>query len=262
MLNRENIEKHLRTERSGISVFESIDSTNSYLKRAAAAGEPGGAVAVADGQTAGRGRMGRIFQSAAGKGLYLSILLRPDLPPEALLRATGMAAVAVCRALESAAGVQAGIKWTNDLVLGGKKLGGILAETVIQGDEVALVIGVGLNVHHACEDFEGDVADMATSLAAEGYAADRGTLAAALIGALDDLGEALRGAGEDYVAEYRRRCVTIGREVRLLWTEGQERAFAADVDDSFGLVVRRHDGTMGTVRTGEVSVRGLYGYTE
>ena len=159
-----------------------------------------------------------------------------------------MAAVAVCGAVERAAGVRPGIKWTNDLILGGRKLGGILTELSLEGETGRpeyLIIGVGLNVRQRAEDFPPEVADVATSLAAQGYEVSRAALAAALIEAFG-----------------RRDCVTLGREVRLLWSEEQERGLALDVDGQFGLVVRWADGTETTVRTGEVSVRGLYGYVE
>ena len=245
-----------------LEYFESIDSTNSYLKRMAQDGAVHGSVAVADAQTAGRGRMGRSFQSPVGKGLYLSVLLRPDVNAEKLMRATGMAAVAAARAIESVCDGKVGIKWTNDLVLNGRKLCGILAETVMLGSDTALVIGVGINVHHKKTDFEGEVATLATSLALEGYSVGRSSLAAALIKELYRLNDALGGEIEEYLREYRQRCVTIGKDARLLWTEGQERVFAEDIDETFGLVVRRESGDCSVIRTGEVSVRGLYGYIE
>ena len=237
-----------------------IDSTNSCLKREALEGAVHGSVLVADHQSAGRGRMGRSFVSPRGKGLYLSCLLRTNLPGEVLVRATGMAAVAVCRAVERVSSAEPAIKWTNDLVLNGKKLCGILAETVILGQETALVIGVGVNVRHTREDFGPEVAEIATSLEMEGFSVSRAALAAAVIEELQKLSEQLGGDISPWVEEYRRRCVNLGKEVRLLWTEGQEQAVALDVDAAFGLVVRRLDGSVSVVRTGEVSVRGLYGY--
>lgn len=262
ILTTEEIRKHLAVDCPRLECFERIDSTNSFLKREALGGAVHGAVAAADSQSAGRGRLGRSFQSPPGRGVYLSVLLRPGLPGEALMCATGMAAVAVSRAVRRSAGAEAGIKWINDLILNGKKLAGILTETVVLGEEIALVIGVGVNVHHRREDFDGEVADLATSLALEGFQTGRAALAAALIGELYALGDALGGDISGYIEEYRRQCVTLGREVRLMWTEKQERARALDVDEGFGLVVRLADGTVTTVRSGEVSVRGLYGYAE
>lgn len=261
-MTEQRVLAHLAVECPRLEYFDSIDSTNSHLKRMAQEGAVHGCVAVADAQTAGRGRMGRSFQSPVGKGLYLSVLLRPDVSAQALMRATGMAAVAAARAIETVCGANVGIKWTNDLVLNGRKLCGILAETVMMGAETALIIGVGINVHHQMTDFEGEVAEIATSLSLEGYSVGRSQLAAALIEELYRLSDALGGDIAEYLREYRRRCVTLGKDARLLWTEGQERVFAEDIDEAFGLVVRRENGERFAVRTGEVSVRGLYGYTE
>ena len=261
-MTEHSIREYLAVDCPCLECFDVIDSTNTYLKQKAAEGAVHKSVTAADAQTAGRGRMRRTFQSPKGKGLYLSVLLRPGLPAEKLMRSTGMAAVAAARAVERISGAKAGIKWTNDLVLNGRKLCGILAETVMMGEDIALVIGVGINVCQERSDFEGEVADIATSLAAEGYPVERPALAAALVEELFCLSDRLGGDIEGYLAEYRSRCVTLGKEVRLLWTEGQERAFAVDIDEAFGLVVRRGGGETSTVKTGEVSVRGLYGYIE
>ncbi len=260
--NKKTIAQHLTLDCPRLAYFETIDSTNSFLKREAIRGAVHGSVVVANCQSAGRGRLGRTFQSPPDRGIYLSVLLRPNLPGEALLCATGMAAVAVSRAVQRLSGARVGIKWTNDLIVNGKKLAGILAETVVLGEEIALVIGVGVNVRHRREDFLGEVGEIATSLAVEGFETDRAALAAEMIRELYALGDALGGDISAYLEEYRRRCVTLGREVRLIWSEEQSRAAALDIDDQFGLVVRWSDGTETTVRTGEVSVRGLYGYTE
>lgn len=245
--------------------LEEVDSTNSYLKREALAGAPHGTAAVANCQTAGRGRMTRSFQSPPGKGVYLSILLRPHLPPASLLGVTGMTAVAVCGAVEKAAGVRPQIKWTNDLVLNGRKICGILTEMAVESESgmtQSLVIGAGVNVSHTPQDFGPEVSQMATSLAQEGYAVSRSALAAAMIEEFDRLGKALGGDLAPWVEAYRRDCVTLGKPVRLMWTEGQVQAEALDIDGQFGLLVRLPDGRETVVRTGEVSVRGLYGYVE
>ena len=227
-----------------------MDSTNSYLKRIAAEGAPDGAVAVADEQTAGRGRRGRSFSSSPGRGVYLSALLRPQLAPEKILPLTALGAVAACDAVERTCGVRPQIKWTNDLVLNGKKLSGTLTELSLEGESGALqyaVIGIGVNCNNASEDFPPELREVA----------------AALIEELDKLYAALQsGDTASYLTAYRCDCLTLGREVQLLWQNVKEKVTALDVDDQFGLVVRRADGTVETIRTGEVSVRGLYGYVE
>ena len=257
------------TKRVGgtLSCFASIDSTNAYLKRTAMQGAPDGAVAVADEQTGGRGRRGRRFLSLPGKGVYLSVLLRPQVEPGRLLPLTGFVAVAMCSAVERAAGVRPQIKWTNDLVLNGKKLCGILTELSVEGESGALqyvVVGIGVNVAYTREDFAGELEQIATSLAIEtGRKVSRAALAAAMIEELDAMYDALlRGETQPYLDAYRRDCLTIGREVQLLWQDKAERVRAVGVDDELGLMVVRGDGTNDVIRTGEVSVRGLYGYVE
>ena len=250
-----------------IDCFDSIDSTNAYLKRIALDGAPDGTVAVAAEQTSGRGRRGRSFQSAAGKGVYLSLLLRPDMTPQQLMPLTGLIAVAMSRAVDRVAGTHSQIKWTNDLVLNGRKLCGILTELSVEGETGELqyvVAGIGFNVSQREEDFDGEVAHIATSILREtGKLVSRAALSAAMIEELDALYAALKsGDTGAYLDEYRRRCVTIGREVQLLWQETKEKVTALDVDEEFGLIVRRGNGAVETIRTGEVSVRGLYGYVE
>ena len=154
------VRRHLARECPDLRCLEVIDSTNSYLKREALAGAPHGTVAVADCQSAGRGRMTRTFRSPPGRGVYLSVLLRPQLPPERLMGVTGMTAVAVCSAVERTAGVRPQIKWTNDLVLNGRKICGILTELALEGETgqtQSLVIGAGVNVSHTAEDFGPEV---------------------------------------------------------------------------------------------------------
>ena len=245
--------------------FESIDSTNAYLKRVASQGVVDGTVAVADEQTGGRGRRGRSFQSPAGKGIYLSVLLRPPVEPNHLLPITGFVAVAMCNAVERVTGVRPQIKWANDLVLGKRKLCGILTELSMEGESGALqyvIIGVGINVSHTREDFAGELENIATSLELEvGAPVARAALAAAMIEELDALYQALlRHRMQPYLDAYRKDCLTIDHEVQLLWEDVHEKVFAVGVDDELGLQVVHENGTEETIRTGEVSVRGLYGY--
>ena len=255
-------------EEKKLTVLSSVDSTNTYLKRLSLSCGDGERIAVADHQSAGRGRMGRSFESPAGKGIYLSLLLRPHIAPAQALPATGLCAVAVRRAIEKVCGIDCGIKWTNDLVYGGKKICGILTEMALgseNGRVQHMIVGVGVNVHHTAEDFSPEVAFLASSLdAVTGKSVCRAQLTAAMIEELLKLPALLENPDTicGYVADYRAHCVTLGKDARLMWREGEEKVFALDIDDAFGLVVRHADGTEETIRSGEVSVRGLYGYTE
>ena len=247
--------------------FDELDSTNNYLKTQTAA--PDGTAAVADSQTAGRGRMGRSFQSPKGRGIYLSVLLRPPLPPERLLPVTALAGVAVCAAVERVCGVRPGLKWPNDPVLNGKKLCGILTEMSREaetGRVQSLVLGSGVNVGQGPEDVSPEVRKMATSLLqALGQPVSRPRLTAALLEELDRAYAALlAGDLSAYLAAYRRDCVNLGKTVQLIPFGGGERetAQAVDVDGEFSLVIRGSGGRERTVRSGEVSVRGLWGYAD
>lgn len=248
--------------------FNELDSTNLRARQLAQEGAPDGTVVTADCQTAGRGRMDRSFQSPRGKGVYLTALLRPNLPPERLLPVTAMAGVAVCDAVEELCGVRPGLKWPNDPVLGGKKLCGILTELSLEGETGRvqyLVLGIGVNVGQTAGDFTPEVAEMATSLSlALGHPVSRPALAAAELRALDRLyADLLAGNLAPYLAAYRRDCVNLGKTVQLISPDGaRETARALGIDDDFSLVVRTEAGEEKTVRSGEVSVRGMYGYTE
>ncbi len=248
--------------------FSQVNSTNTYAKKIALEGAVDGSVVIADEQTAGCGRMERPFHSPAGKGIYLSALLRPQLPPIELLPVTALSAVAVCNAVEQVCGLRPQIKWTNDLILGKRKLGGILTEMALEGESARLqylVIGIGLNVLEQPEDFPPDLREVATSLSqALGRAVSRPKLAAAEIRELDRLYTALEnGELEPYRQAYRRDCVTLGKEVQILRRDGsREQVTALDIDEQFGLVVRTAAGQLDTIRSGEVSVRGMYGYIE
>lgn len=249
-----------------ILCFDEIDSTNNYAKKAALEGAPDGMVVLADSQTGGRGRLGRSFQSPRGKGLYLTVLLRPDLPLEKLLPVTTLAGVAVSDAVEKVCGVRPGVKWPNDLVLSGKKLCGILAELVMDGEgKPCVVVGVGVNVSQTVADFSPEVAEIAISLeSALGRSFSRSALAAEIIREFDRLYAALKADDmSDYLTAYRRDCVNLGKAVQLIASDGtRENVTAVDIDEDFGLVVRDSGGQERIIRSGEVSVRGLYGYAE
>jgi len=244
-------------------VVPEIGSTNTALKELAAQGAPSGTVFIADRQTGGRGRLGRSFASPAGLGLYFSLLLRPQIDPSLIPHATLRAGLAAAEAIEVLTGLQPGIKWPNDLVIDTRKLCGILAEAGFSasGRLDWLIIGIGINVGHAIEDFPPELQDMATSLAMLGHAIPRETLAAELMRQLQGL-EADLSAPERYLPRYEAQCITLHQDVQLLQGSSVTPAYALGIAADGGLRVRLADGSERIVGSGEVSVRGLYGYVK
>ena len=243
--------------------FPELDSTNDELKRLARQGAPHGTVLIADRQTGGHGRMGRSFLSPGGVGVYLSILLRPDCAPTELMHLTCATAAAMCDALEAATGLRPGIKWTNDLVWGKRKLGGILTELGLspQGRVDYAIIGIGINCCQQESDFAPEIRDMAGSLAmATGTPIDRSRVAAAMMEALWQMSRQLLTEKQAILTRYRRDCVTLGREISVLRGDTVRHGTAMDVDTDGALVVAYPDGTTEAVNSGEVSIRGMYGY--
>lgn len=244
--------------------LDTVDSTNTECKRQAMAGAEEGLVVIADEQTGGRGRLGRTFQSPKGCGLYLSALLRPRLEPAQVTDFTAWVAVAVCDGIEAACGVRPQIKWTNDIILGGKKLVGILTELGLESESNALeylVPGIGINANHRPEDFTPEIRDMATSLAQQlGHPVRRTELAIQLIRALDKMYAGFPDNKAEYLAKYRADCLTPGNPVQLITPVSRQEAYAVEVDDEFRLVVELPDGSRKALSAGEVSVRGMYGY--
>ena len=244
--------------------YDAVDSTNTQCRRLAAEGVVN-AVVTADCQTAGRGRMGRSFQSPPGLGLYLSVLWRTGLRTDTLPMVTPLAAVAVCRAIEEVCGLHCGIKWPNDLLLGGKKVCGILTESAFRPDGTPdwVIVGIGVNVSQTAADFSPDVAAIATSLRMELKGdVSRDVLAQALTAQLAALHDSALPCPSLWREDYCARCVNVGQRVRLTRDGAIRGAVAEGIDPQYVLTVRYDDGSEETLRGGEVSVRGLYGYSE
>ena len=242
--------------------FNTVDSTNNYLKRQALLGAPHGTVAVADCQTGGKGRLGRSFQSPGGVGIYLSMLLRPDCPQEQLMHLTCAVGTAMCDALEEAAGVRPGIKWTNDLVCEKRKLSGILVELLNDTrGKLCVIIGIGVNCCQQLTDFPEELRDRAGSLAmVTGRRIDRPKVAAAMMEALANMDRNLLTGKEAMLEQYRRDCVTLGQKISVVRGDEIRHGTALDIGDDGDLIVRFDDGHTEAVSSGEVSIRGMYGY--
>ena len=244
--------------------MDQTGSTNDDLKVLARQGAPHGTVLIADRQSGGHGRMGRAFHSPGGVGIYFSILLRPDCQPGQLMHLTCATAVAMCDAVELAASFRPGIKWTNDLVCGKHKLGGILTELGLsaKGGVDYAIIGIGINCCQRESDFPQEIRDIAASLSmVTGRDIDRAAVAAAMMDTLAAMDRNLLRSKAEILDRYRKDCITIGQEISLLRVgEAVRHGKAIDMDDDGCLIVAFEDGHRETVSSGEVSVRGMYGY--
>jgi BirA family biotin operon repressor/biotin-[acetyl-CoA-carboxylase] ligase len=237
-----------------IHYFDSLPSTNDLAKELGARGAPEGTLVVAEGQSRGRGRLGREWNSPPGVGLYVSVLLRPPLPPTDLPQITLTAAVAVVRALRQAGGVSAGLKWPNDLVLAGKKLGGILTEMETESDQIRyLVVGLGLNVNN--RQFPAELADLATSLAlTTGRTFSRLRILQVWLEELESLYQ--RFLAREFAAileEWKDYTVTLGRAVRVRQGEVEICGQALEVAADGALLIQIQSGEIVRVTSGEIA---------
>ena len=255
---KNEILKHL-SHPTALHWFDTIDSTNTQAKVMAFQNAPRGTVLVADHQTGGRGRLGRQFLSPAGTGIYMSVILRPNCPPAELMHLTCAAGVAVCDAVEQTVGFRPGIKWTNDLVYQNRKLAGILTELGLAPDGTVAwaVVGVGINCLQTLEEFDPSIRSFAGSVAMFAPC-DRAKLAAAMMDALTTMDLSQKAT---IMAQYRADCVTLGKEISLVRADGiPQHGRAVDLDPDGALIVEFSPGVRETVSSGEVSIRGLYGY--
>ncbi len=254
-ITQESIQGQLKNPCYGrtLCLLDTADSTNRVAKSLGDAGAADGTAVIADTQSAGRGRLGRAFDSPAGAGLYLSLLTYPTLPAESLPLLTVAAAVAARRAIAGLVGQAPDIKWVNDLYFGEKKVAGILCESAFDGTGRPLysVVGIGINTRR--RRFPDELRDIAASIEeAIGVPCDRAALAARL---LDSLYEVLPAAQSPAVlAEYRAASSLIGKRVRIVG-EGEALYRVTDIDERCALVLMDECGTRRTLATGEVSVR-------
>jgi len=239
-----------------IEIHQQIDSTNNRARALGLADVAEGALVLAETQTAGRGRRGRRWHSPPGLNLYLSLLLRPALPPDQTSFVTLAAGVGSAEAVQRLSGLGPSIKWPNDLLVGERKIAGILTEMETGPDRPSFVVlGVGLNVNLQAQEIPTELAERAGSLAlAANRTWDRVEVLAVLLEEMERTYQELISGGQDRIIErYKHFCRTIGREVRIVQGEGAWEGRALTVDDRGALVVRRStDDRIITVNAGEV----------
>lgn len=241
--------------------LNTVDSTNTKVKNLAEEGYPNGTLVVADSQTAGRGRRGRVWESPAGNSIYMSLLLKPEINPNNASMITLVAALALSKAISETTKRPAGIKWPNDIVMNGKKVCGILTEMSAQFDYVNhIVVGVGINVH--TESFPEEISHMATSLFLEtGECINRSELIEAVWEAFEYYYEIYLQTEDlsNLVKEYNAHLVNMHQMVKVLDPKEPFDGKAMGITARGELIVDTWESRR-LVSSGEVSVRGIYGY--
>ena len=232
--------------------YSKVLSTNEEAKRKKDV--PDRSLFLAETQTAGRGRMGRKWVSR-GNGIWMSIYLKPDVPPCDIAQLTLLAGIAVSRVIKNSK-----IKWPNDVIMSGRKVCGILTEMTAEADRItSVVIGIGVNVN--TETFGIDLVRKATSVYLEtGKKADRNQLICEILTEFWEIYDEFRKNGfANLRREYKRRCVTLNREILIVKGDDVIKAYAEDINDRGELIAKTENSIM-TVNSGEVSVRGILGY--
>lgn len=241
-----------------IRVFEETTSTNDVIEKLARDQVKEGVVVFAESQSKGRGRLGRKWISPPRKGLWFSVLLRPDLRPQEATQLTVASATALRRALETNAGVKATIKWPNDILINGKKTAGILTELSAELDRVKhIILGIGVDVNLTASEFPADLRKQATSLKIEsGKSISRAELAVAILRELDEeYAKVNAGEFEGIAHEWEEHCRTIGHEVTIQVGERRVHGRAESLDDDGALLVRTEHGHLERVIGGDVTMR-------
>lgn len=261
-MTEQEILNGLKTSVIGKTVYayDTIDSTNNEAKRQA--GAPHGSIFIAEQQTGGKGRLGRSWVSPAGDGLWFSILLRPNVSPLHVTNITLLTGLAVCNAICSYTGCDAKIKWPNDIVIGCKKVCGILTEMTAEIDRIEYVIsGIGINVNNT--SFSQELSVKATSLFIESkQKIQRIGLLQAILTEFELL-LARYGTQDDtaMMEDYKKRCITLGRKISITRDKKQIWGNAVDITSAGELVMLCEDGTKLIINSGEVTVQGIYGET-
>ena len=240
-----------------IRVFEQTTSTNDVIEKLARDGVKEGVVVFAESQTKGRGRLGRKWISPTHKGLWFSLLLRPNLRPQEATQLTVASATALRRAIHSETGLNPEIKWPNDILVHGKKVAGILTEMSAELDRIQhIILGIGVNVNTSASEFQPELRKLATSLKIEsGRAISRADLATAILYELDrDYAHVCTGGFTALANEWEAHCTTIGRNVTIQIGGRRLRGRAESLSDDGALLLRTEHGHLESIIGGDVTL--------
>lgn len=259
-MTKESIFAGMETKWAGCEIvyYDETDSTNKQARMLAREGAAHGTLVIADRQSAGRGRRGRSWISPAGEGVFMSLIVRPDAPPSEVAKLSLTLALAVSRAIERETGLDARIKWPNDIVIGGRKVCGLLLEMDATAQKVeSIVAGVGINVHQTA--FDEEIENTASSL--DLLLGKRVSRSAIVRAFLTEFERAMTLADEEMMDAYRERSATIGQRVQVIGLSSSYTGMATGITESGTLLVAQDDGGEAReVLAADVSVRGIMGY--
>jgi BirA family biotin operon repressor/biotin-[acetyl-CoA-carboxylase] ligase len=239
--------------------FQEVDSTNTIAFDLGKEGKPHGTLVVAESQTKGRGRLGRKWESPPGTGIYCSIILRPELAPEDLPKITLAAGVAVCKAVEKKTNLAPLIKWPNDILLAGKKLGGILTETgnFMYGEPPLVVLGIGLNINSDLSGFPTALSGKITSLKIQtGRQYSRGSFLKAIINEIEkNLTELQKNNFHKIIRQFRKRDAVSGKLLSWVTIKGDiTTGVSLGIDDHGLLHIKDEQGTIHEIMSGDITL--------
>lgn len=261
MMNLEQI----RTSCTGfmgkqIEYYEEIDSTNLRAKEWSKEGATEGSLVLAEKQNAGRGRMGKQWDSPKEEGIWMSLIVKPSMTIDKIPRLTVLAGLCMCKSIRQVTGLKAQIKWPNDLVVNNKKVCGILCEMVKVKNQLAVVVGIGVNVNS--KKFPDDLPH-ATSLYLEGKKLfNREEIIKSFLEHFEKsyFGYTEKGSLENIIEDYKHYCINLNKQVKIIESQQEFVGIVRDIDQEARLIVQKQDGSLVTILSGEVSIRGLYGY--
>lgn len=261
LLNPQNIYRNLKTKFIGKNVlhFETIDSTNDYAKKIGNELRDG-SVIISEEQTKGKGRLGRVWESKAGEGIWMSIILKPNIIPNKAPFITLIAGASIVKAL-NILGVDAKIKWPNDITINNKKLSGILTELSAEIERVNyIVVGIGMNVKDT--DFEEELQDKATSLYKENYNVSRIDIVKEILCQFEKLylDYIEKDDKKEVLDICRQYSAIINKEIYVIKNDQKELVDCIGINEEGNLIIKNKDGNLEEIMSGEVSIRGVKGY--
>lgn len=253
-MEKKILEQHLN-QKLNITIFDELDSTNSYLKKLGSNGEKENQLVIALSQTGGRGRMGRSFYSPNGTGIYFSLLLHPEISVEKSLLLTVMAAVSVAETVMKYNSNDVKIKWVNDIYIDGKKVCGILTEGAINSHKMLdyAVVGIGINVIAPENGFPDNIKDIATAIF-PGNTEDN-IKEKIVMDVVNRFFDMYNGVDTNFVKRYKKYSYLTGKEVNILSGENTKPATVIDITDDCRLLVKNENGEIEEISSGDVSVR-------